>query len=49
MKMGIPTAAGIVAADVRPELEVFEGVHISLALSKMEPGKAAASNAAPVE
>ncbi|HXQ40065.1 MAG TPA: 3-keto-5-aminohexanoate cleavage protein, partial [Candidatus Udaeobacter sp.] len=37
------------AAGVRPELEVFEGGHIRLALSMMERGKLAPSNAALVE
>lgn len=31
-------AAGIIAADVRPELEVFEGGHIRLSLALMEKG-----------
>lgn len=32
-------AAGVMAAGVRPELEVFEGGHIRLALSMMEKGQ----------
>lgn len=47
--MGIRMAAGIVAAGMRPELEVFGGGHIRPALSMMEPGQLAPSNAALAE